>query len=84
MLRRILFGFFWFGIFWMGVSMIGLGISMSHDGTPSPVSTTSDAAVVDAKTAGDFRERHGWTVVGVAAALAALGTWKGWLPGTRS
>jgi hypothetical protein len=31
----------------------------------------------------EFRERHGTVAVAVAAALAALGTFSGVLPGTR-
>jgi Na+(H+)/acetate symporter ActP len=88
-MRRALFGLFWFGVLWMATIIVGAGVTGAmrapapapagetfRGGPPRPADPTGEGI-------GEFRERHGTVAVAVAAALAALGSFSGVLPGTR-
>lgn len=88
-MRRVLFGLFWFGLIWMAILVAGGAIAGGMAGTRSgrPGENAQqltqrgyDAGVL---AGAEFGQRHGPDVLVAAAALAALGTIFGWLPGTR-
>ncbi len=89
-MRRVLFGIFWFGIFWVALTIIGGGITGSTFGAKGPQAgevlregrRPHGYPGADIGSA-EFSDRFGTHVLIAAAALAALGTVAGKLPGTR-
>jgi hypothetical protein len=80
MIRRFVFSLFWCGMFWLGLATIGAGVYSGQKAAPF----TDDASpTIPARSAAEFRARYGWPTLGVAAALAGVAAWRGWLPGTR-
>lgn len=88
-MRRVLFGIFWFGILWVALMVVGGGIAGSMTAGPAgkPGENFREGSghgtgAGDAAS-GEFAEKYGTHVLFAAAALAALGTIAGKLPGTR-
>jgi hypothetical protein len=88
-MRRVAFGLFWFGLFWATTLIVGAGLTGAM--TAPPVAPAGEAVRSGnarrydptGEGVSEFRERHGAVALAVAAALAALGTFSGVLPGTK-
>ena len=74
-MRQILFGLLWFVIFYLGGAMI-MGIVAGLD------NRQESRAVVEAAATATVTRYAAILLLG-SAALAALGAYKAWLPGTR-
>lgn len=88
-MRRVLFGIFWFGVIWVALMVVGGGIAGSIAGAsavkPGEYVAEGDrlGQVAGSEAGAEFAEKYGTHVLIAAAALAALGTGTGKLPGTR-
>jgi hypothetical protein len=88
-MRRFSFGLFWFGLFWVATLIVGAGLTGAMKAPPVAPAGESVSAGSSRRPdptgegVGEFRDRHGTAALAVAAALAALGTFSGVLPGTK-
>jgi hypothetical protein len=81
MLRRILFGVFWFVVLYMGACILTGAVvgAMAGAGMRDPESARAAGEIAGAKAA---RALAMYFLTGTAL-LAFVGTWTGFLPGTR-
>jgi hypothetical protein len=81
-LKRWLAALGWFAVLWVGLSSIGGGVAGAMAG--ASVRDPAVAAQLGARAGADFAVRYGTSILLGSLLLALVGSWRGWLPGTRA
>ena len=81
-MRRIVLGVGWFFILWFGAHVIGGGIAGAIAGTSA--ANESEGYQLGQAAGQTFSQTYGGAIVLVAIGVSAMGTFMGWLPGTKS
>jgi hypothetical protein len=80
-MKRFLLGAGWFVVLWFGVNFIGGVVVGATAGTSAANAAESYQAGQAAGQA--FAQSYGGLILLASIAVAAIGTFMGWLPGTK-